>query len=57
MKKTSHLKIFHKGGYGGTHFNPSTWEIDVYEPGLYSELQDSQGYIIERPCLETNVVF
>lgn len=58
-KKKSHLKIFYKGGHGGTHFNPSTWEIDadVNEPGLFGEFQHSQGYVIERPCLKTNVVF
>lgn len=39
------------GGGGGTHSsNPSTWwakageSLSLMQPGLYSELQDSQGY-------------
>jgi hypothetical protein len=36
-------------------FNPSTWEAEAGgfrgQPGLQSELQDSQGYT-EKPCLE-----
>jgi hypothetical protein len=38
-------------------FNPSTWEAEASEflsssqPGLQSEIQDSQGYP-EKPCLE-----
>ena len=35
-------------------FNPSTWEAEadgfLGQPGLQSELQDSQGYT-EKPCL------
>jgi hypothetical protein len=38
-------------------FNPSTWEAEAGgfliqgQPGLQSELQDSQGYT-EKPCLK-----
>jgi hypothetical protein len=38
-------------------FSPRTWEAEGSlwvqdQPGLQSKFQDSQGYYIEKPCLE-----